>query len=94
MSKRKQESLVEERGQGHNSFSKVELTTLITQIEGLLAERKNLSEDIRAAMDVAAQKGFDKRAIREMLKLNALDPEVRQERESLRDMYMDALELG
>lgn len=91
--KQQEESLIEEAGVGHNSFSKSELVKIIDQLERLLEERGNLSEDIRAAMDVAKQKGFDKRTIREMLKLRALEKEVRDEREELRDLYLQAIGL-
>lgn len=94
MAKAKEESLVEEPGKGHNSLSGQELLKIIEQVERLLEERSNLNEDIRAAMEVAKQKGFDKRTIREMLKLRALDTEVRTEREELRDLYLAAIGLA
>ena len=85
--------LIEEPGQGHNSFAKEELEKTILAVENLIAERDNINADIRQAMEVAAQKGLDKRAIREALKVRALDPDVRQERESLRDLYLTTLGL-
>lgn len=78
---------------GHNSFSKIELTKVIDVIEKLNTEAEIIKQDIRAAVEVAAQHGIDKRTLREMIKLRALDDGVRQEREELRDMYLHALGL-
>ncbi len=83
--------LIEEPGQGHNSIAKEELLKVVTAVEALIEERTNINQDIKAAMEVAEQQGLDKRTIREMLKLRALDPAVREERETLRDLYAVAL---
>jgi uncharacterized protein (UPF0335 family) len=93
MPKAKTDDLIEEPGQGHNSFSKNDLLKIITSVETLLEEKSNIGKDIKAAMDVAAEKGFDKRTVREMIKLRALDAEQRTEREQLRDMYLQAIGL-
>jgi len=86
-------SLVDEPGVGHNSFAREELEKTIVAIEALIEERNNINQDIKATLEVAAQKGLDKRTIREALKQRALDPSVREERESLRDLYLSALGL-
>jgi len=86
-------SLVDEPGVGHNSLAREELEKTIVAIEALIEERNNINQDIKAALEVAAQKGLDKRTIREALKQRALDPAVREERESLRDLYLSALGL-
>jgi uncharacterized protein (UPF0335 family) len=87
------DDLIEEPGQGHNSFSGKDLVQLLEQLERLAEEKANLNQDVKAIMEAAAQKGFDKRTIREMLKLRALDAETRTERENLRDMYLQAIGL-
>ena len=87
------DDLIEEPGQGHNSFSAEYLTQTLTQIEALIEERKSLNLDIKAYMDAAAEKGLDKRTLREMLRLRGLDEDTRKEREELRDMYLVALGL-
>lgn len=86
-------SLIEEAGQGHNSLAPEELSKIVVAIESCLEQRKSINEDIKAAMDVAHQKGFDKRTIREVIKLRSLDAEKRKEREDLRDLYLSALGL-
>ncbi len=86
-------SLVDEPGVGHNSLAREELEKTIVAIEALIEERNNINQDIKAALEVAAQRGLDKRTIREALKQRALDPAVREERESLRDLYLSALGL-
>ena len=85
--------LIEEPGQGHNSFNGKDLQNLLTQIEKLQEERKVINLDIKAVMDAADEKGFDKRTMRECLRIRALDTDERQERENLRDMYLTALGL-
>lgn len=85
--------LIEEPGQGHNSFSKIELEKVCAAIEEVNEQIDSLRQDIKAAMEVAVQKGLDKRTIREALRQRALDPQVREERESLRDLYLGALGL-
>lgn len=88
------DSLIEEPGKGHNSISKEELVKIIEHVERLLEERKNISESITDAMAVAKSKGFDKRTIREVIKIRALDKEVRDERQELLDIYLVAIGLA
>lgn len=94
-SKKQDDELVGEEppGAGHNSFSKIELTKVVDNLEKLNNEVDIIKQDIKAVMEVAEQHGLDKRTIREMLKLRALDDGVRKEREELRDMYLHALGL-
>jgi uncharacterized protein (UPF0335 family) len=89
------DDLIEEAGAGvgHNSLDKSELERVIRVLEGINDEMSNLRQDYKAAMEVAAQKGLDKRMIREAVRMRALDQTVREERESLRDLYMQALGL-
>ena len=87
------ESLIEEAGQGHNSFSGKTLKEMLEQIERLQEERKSTNLDIKAYFDAANEKGYDKRTMREMLKLRALDASTMKEREELRDMYLSAIGL-
>lgn len=87
------QDLIEEPGAGvgHNSVAKEELSRVVQSIELLLDERHNVNEDIKAALEVAVQKGLDKTAIRDTIKARAADPQKREERESLRDLYLNAL---
>ena len=90
---KKTDSLIEEPGRGHNSLPGGELEKVVVAVEQILEEIDSRKQDIRAALEVAAQKGLDKKMIREVIKQRALDPSVREERESLRDVYLRAMGL-
>ena len=94
MPKAKQESLIEEPGQGHNSLDKKELMKIIEHVEGLLDERANVSGAIKDALDVGEAKGFDKKMIKEMTKVRKMDATVREEAENLRDLYLVTIGLA
>lgn len=77
--------------QGSNSAAV--LKGFLERVERLEEEKKSLQEDIRDVKKEAKAAGFDMTAFNEMLKLRALDAEKRAEREELREMYKNALDL-
>lgn len=81
-------------GIGHNSAPGKELIKIIEHVEALLEQRGELSDAIRESMETAKIKGYDKRTIREVIKLRALESAVRKEREDLRDVYLVAVGLA
>lgn len=79
---------------GHNSgFAKQELVQFLDRIDKINAEIKELQAFRRDIFSEAAASGFDKKAIREILKLRAMKPAERAEREEIRDIYKMALDL-
>ncbi len=81
-------------GVGHNTgVTPDKLKYIIERVEALIESRRETNEEIKEIMDEAAGQGFDKRTIREVIKLRALDSETREERENLRDMYLSAIGL-
>ena len=68
-----------------------ELRTFCERIERLESDKKAIADDIKSVTDEAASRGYDKKTLKEMLKLRALEPDVRNEREALRSVYADAL---
>lgn len=80
-------------GVGHNSgaVNAEKLTGYVVRVENLTAERSHITSDIKDAMEAAAADGYDKRTIREVLKLRKLSREDRMERQELLDLYSDAL---
>jgi len=88
-----EDDLIDEPGVGHNSLSKSELEKVVQAIESIREEIDSLKQDEKAALEVAAQKGLDKKMIREVIKQRALDATVREERESLRDLYLSVMGL-
>lgn len=84
---------IEEPGMGHNSLSAKELERILAKVEALIEERRGINNDIKLVMDDAKGKGYDTRTLKEVLKVRALDPDTRAERDQLRDMYLSALGL-
>jgi uncharacterized protein (UPF0335 family) len=79
-------------GIGHNSaVVKKELEGFVKRVEKLIEDRVAVNDDIKEVMEQAALKGFDKRTMREMIRLRALDGEKRALQEELREMYTSAL---
>jgi len=75
------------------SNSSAVLKGFLERVERLEEEKKSLQEGIRDVKKEAKAAGFDMTAFNEMLKLRALDAEKRAEREELREMYKNALDL-
>ena len=96
MAKKDPDDLIDESpGIGHNSATVPgkELVKIIEHVEALIEQRGELSDAIREAMETAKIKGYDKRTIREVIKLRALEDSVRKEREDFRDAYLAAVGL-
>ncbi len=64
-----------------------ELRLLIERAERLIEERKGISEDIRDVFAEAKGRGFDGPAMKECIKLRAMDREKRAEKEALVELY-------
>lgn len=82
-----------EAGEGHNSLNPTDLRNYLEEIEKKLEERKFLNEDIKMILERAEHDGFDKKVIRQIIKIRAMDQEKRKEQEDLRDAYLAALGL-
>lgn len=80
-------------GIGDNSVSSDTLRPYVEDCEKLIEQRKLINEQIKDLLDGAESKGLDKKTIRDMIRLRALDKTDRDEREQLRDIYMCALGL-
>ena len=78
---------------GHNSLAGDEILRIVEAVEKLQEDRSAINEQIKAVLDGAEGNGFDKRTIREMIRVRALDKEERERREELRSLYIVALGL-
>lgn len=78
-------------GIGHNSVNAEKLTRYVEDVERLVGNRSNITAQIKDTMEAAAAEGYDKRTIREVLKLRKLSRQDRIERQDLLDMYSEAL---
>ena len=91
------DDLIEEPGEGHNSLHTPELKKIIQELEDLHEQKANISADIKSVMEVAKQKGFEARAIRNAFKVKKLKEKLGedkyQEQQDLDDLYLSALGL-
>lgn len=76
-----------------NSISSTELTTLVERVERIEEEIGELQADRKDVYLEAKSRGFDPRAMREIVRLRKLEPHVRAEREALRSTYKIAIGL-
>ena len=70
-----------------------DLRQLVERIERLSEERKGISDDIRDVFNEAASRGYDKAALREIIKKRAMDADKRRQREDAIETYQLALGL-
>ena len=67
------------------------LRLLIERIERLEEEKKAISEDIKDVYSEAASTGYDKKILRQVIKLRKMRADERQEMEAVLEAYMTAL---
>tara|TARA_R100001129_G_scaffold184149_2_gene168338 strand:+ start:100 stop:336 length:237 start_codon:yes stop_codon:yes gene_type:complete len=67
------------------------LRLLIERIERLEEEKKGISDDIRDVYAEAKAVGYDPKIMREVVRLRAMKPDDRNEREIILDTYKAAL---
>ena len=70
------------------------LRSLVERIERIEEEIKGLSDDKKDIYTEAKGEGFDIKILREVVRLRKQDKNERDERDSLLDVYMHALETG
>jgi uncharacterized protein (UPF0335 family) len=77
-------------GIGHNDPA-ARLRQYVSRFENLEAEIKGLRDDQSDILKEAVAAGFDKKALRTVLRLRKMDQQEREEQEQLIDTYMKAL---
>lgn len=80
-------------GDNSHKIAAAELRTFCERIERLEEERKTLGDDVKDVMGEAASRGYDKKVLKEMLRLRQLDKAELEQREALRQTYGEALGL-
>ena len=68
------------------------IRAFVERIENIDAELQELNEQKKEVFAEAKGEGFDVKIIKEIVKLRKQDQEERDERESLLDLYMRAME--
>lgn len=79
---------------GHNrvgGISVEQLKSVIDRVEKLEEEKDGITSDIRDVYAEAKGNGFDVKAIRAIVKLRRIDPQVAEEAETIFDTYRRAL---
>lgn len=70
-----------------------QLKAFVERIERLSESKDEITSDIRDVYEEAKGNGFDKKALREVVRLRKLDRNEREEREALVDLYRSAIGL-
>lgn len=68
------------------------IRSFVERIENLDAELQELNEQKKEVLSEAKAEGFDVRILKEIIKLRRQDKEERDERETLLDLYLRAME--
>jgi len=71
-----------------------QLRLFIERVERLEEEKKALSDDIRDVYAEAKARGYDGKAMRQVVRLRKMETHVRQEAEAILDTYKAALGLA
>lgn len=74
-----------------NLVAREQLKSIVERVERLEEEKKAISDDIRDIYAEAKANGFDTKVLREVVKIRKQDLAERQERDAVRDLYMQAL---
>lgn len=69
----------------------LEIKAFIERIERLEEEKAGVAEDIKDVFAELKGRGFDAKAIRQILKIRKQDHSERQEQEAILELYMQAL---
>jgi uncharacterized protein (UPF0335 family) len=70
-----------------------ELKQFVERIEKLEEEKKAIGDDIRDVYAELKGRGYDSKAIREIVKIRKQDHAERKEMEAILDLYMQALNM-
>jgi len=71
-----------------------ELKQFIERLERLDEEKTNIAGDIKEVFAELKGRGFDAKAVRQILRIRKKDHAERQEEEAVLDLYMQALGMG
>lgn len=75
--------------QGHNS--KEQLRSIVERVEKLAEQIGELRDDQKDIYAEAKGNGFDVKALRQIIRIRAEDPNKRAEREAILETYMTTL---
>ena len=73
-----------------DNVTTAELRQFIEQYEHLESEKKDIAEQQKGVMSEAKGRGYDTKAMREVIRLRKMKPDDRAEFEAVVDMYREA----
>jgi len=78
---------------GHNSggIAADRLRSIVERFERLSEEKKAITSDQNDILTEAASAGFDKKVLRQLIRIRAQDPDKLREQEDILDVYRRAL---
>jgi uncharacterized protein (UPF0335 family) len=80
-----------QHGMGGGAIAADELRQIIERAERLEEEKKGITDDIKDVMAEAKGRGYDPKAIREILKVRRKKKEEYQEEQAILEVYLQAL---
>lgn len=87
-------SMSDHGGEGHNSkvggIAADQLQSILARVDRLEDEKKALSDDIKLIFDEAKAGGWDVKILRQLRRLQKMEPNERQEQDHLLDLYRNA----
>ena len=68
-----------------------QIKSIIERVERLHEERKSIGDDISEIYKEAKANGFDVPALKDVVKLRAMDPDKRRAKEEIVELYLSAI---
>lgn len=85
--------MAEEETKVVNNVDGAVLLTYIERYENIEEEKKGLNQDLKDLLMEAEGRGFDKKAIKEIVKRRKKDKNTQQEEDFILDTYLSALNM-
>lgn len=73
------------------NIAAAELKQFVERIERLEEEKKAIADDVKEVFAELKGRGYDVKAVRQILRIRKQDADERQELEAILDVYMQAL---
>jgi uncharacterized protein (UPF0335 family) len=74
-----------------SNFAGEALKSLVSRIENLEEQKSEIQADISEVYKEAKSQGFDTKIVREVVKIRRMEKHERDERDTLIELYLDAL---
>lgn len=73
--------------------AKEKLGLIVARVEALTEEKKAVADQIKDVYGEAKAMGYDVKALRNAVRIRAMDRQKREEQEAINDLYLLALEM-